>query len=78
MKKLIMILALSAISCSTQEATQECQCYKVTYTYEQYYQGGTWQWLYIEVSSELLNTNNCQETNYVNIGNGNFYRIECR
>jgi len=61
-----------------EETTQECQCYKVVYTYEQYYQGGTWQWVYIEVSSEVLNTTNCQETNYVNMGNGNFYRIECR
>jgi hypothetical protein len=80
MKKLLIMLALISFSCSTpeEETTQECQCYKVVYTYEQYYQGGTWQWVYIEVSSEVLNTTNCQETNYVNMGNGNFYRIECR
>ena len=84
MKKLItstIILALLATGCSTpeQEPINECECYKVYYQYEVYYQGGAWQWVYIETSSELYSqSGNCQETDYTQITGGMFYRIECR
>jgi len=83
MKKLIFILALGIISCSTPEqettSTDDCVCYKVYYQSTPYYQGGAWTWVYEEQSKELFSTGGtCQETGYIRITGGNFYKIECR
>jgi len=84
MKKLIIILALGIISCSTPEqetttSTDDCVCYKVYYQSTPYYQGGSWTWVYEETSKELFSTGGtCQETGYIRITGGNFYKIECR
>lgn len=85
MKKLIFILALIAIGCSTPEqetttSTDDCVCYKVYYDFKPVsYQGGSWTWQYVETTKELFSTGgNCNETNYIRISGGNWYKIECR
>ena len=86
MKKLIIILALIAIGCSTPEqettttSTDDCVCYKVYYDFKPVsYQGGSWTWEYVETTKELFSTGgNCNETNYIRISGGNWYKIECR
>lgn len=82
MKKLIIILALVAIGCSTPEqetTTSDCLCYKVYYQTTPYYQNGAWTWVYEEQSKELFSSGGtCDETDYIRISGGNFYKIECR
>ena len=87
MKKLIIILALGIIGCSASEqetttstTSDNCVCYKVYYDYKPVsYQGGSWTWEYVETSKELFSTGGtCNETNYIRISGGHWYKIECR
>ena len=85
MKKTILILAVAivSLSCSTDEQTtaqSECACYKVYYDYKPVsYQGGAWIWAFVETSKELFSSGGtCDETDYIQITGGKFYKIECR